>query len=101
MMKKRNIIVLISVGIIGWLSFSQADTHDEARKLRDQGDILPLETLLAKVRSEYPGKVIEVELEREYDNYHYEIEILDHEGRVWELKYDARNGELLNKELDD
>jgi uncharacterized membrane protein YkoI len=101
MMKKRYIIGLMSAAILGWLSFSQADTHDEARKLRDQGDILPLETLLDKARTDYPGKVIEVELEHEYDNYLYEIEILDNDGRVWELKYNARNGELLNRELDD
>jgi uncharacterized membrane protein YkoI len=101
MMKKRNIIMLISAGIIGWLSLTQADTHDEARTLRDQGDILPLETLLDKVRTDYPGKVIEVELEREYGNYLYEIEVLDNNGKLWELKYDAHNGELINKELDD
>jgi uncharacterized membrane protein YkoI len=100
-MIRRNIIILLSAVIIGWLSLSQADTHDHAKALQEQGDILPLETILDNARKDYPGKVIEVELESEYGAYLYELEILDQQGKVWELEYDARSGELLKKELDD
>ncbi len=100
-MKKRTIFTLIAAGLIGSLSLTQADTHDEARKLRDQGDILPLETILENAAKDYPGKVIEVELESEYGGHQYELEVLDKDGKVWELKYDARSGELLKKELED
>jgi uncharacterized membrane protein YkoI len=100
-MKKRNIIILLTAGIIGWLSLSQASSYDDAKALQERGDILPLETILANASKDYPGKVIEVELESEYGAHLYELEILDKDGKVWELKYDARSGELLKKELDD
>ncbi len=100
-MKKRNMLIIIGAAIIGYLSLTQADTHDEARSLRDQGEILALETILERARKDYPGKVIEVELESEHGSYLYEIEILDKQGRVWELEYDARTGELVKQEQDD
>ncbi len=75
--------------------------HDRARRLVDEGQILPLESLLEQVRTERPGRVLEVELEEKRHGLIYEIEILDAEGRVWELKYDARTGELLEHEQED
>ncbi len=67
----------------------------EARQLLDSGKILPLEEILEKVRQKFPGKVLEVELEKEDQQIVYEIEILGSNGIVNEIYVDARTGELL------
>lgn len=76
-------------------------SHSEARKLRESGKILPLETIIEKAHAFRQGEVIDTELERDESMLVYEIEILDDQGRVWELELDATNGELLELELDD
>ena len=65
---------------------------EEVRQLRESGDIMPLEDLLRKIRADHPGRVIEIELEQEHDRYVYELEVVDDEGVVWELYFDAYNG---------
>lgn len=72
--------------------------HDTARGLREAGEIMPLETILERVRAVHPGHVLEVELEAEHGRRIYEIEILDQRGIVWEMKLDAATGERLETE---
>lgn len=72
--------------------------QDAARGLREAGEIVPLETILEKARGVRPGSILEVELEAERDRRIYEIEILDQRGIVWEMKFDAATGELLETE---
>ncbi|MCL5974349.1 MAG: PepSY domain-containing protein [Gammaproteobacteria bacterium] len=76
-------------------------SHSEARMLREAGKILPLETIIEKAKTYRKGEVIDTELERDDGMLIYEIEILDEQGRVWELEFDATNGDLLELELDD
>ncbi|MEW6330648.1 MAG: PepSY domain-containing protein [Pseudomonadota bacterium] len=71
------------------------ESQDEAKKLREAGDILPLEQILEKARQQQPGRVVETELERKSGRHVYEIKIVDEKDTVHELKYDAKNGELL------
>ena len=74
-----------------------AGSHDQARALREAGEILPLQEILQHL--DPPGqRVLEVELERKGDRYVYEMETVDEAGQVWELYFDARSGELLKRE---
>lgn len=75
--------------------------YSEARALREAGRILPLEQIIDIAKSFKPGKVIDTKLEEDDDIYQYEIEILDANGRVWEMEFDAASGELMELELDD
>lgn len=75
------------------------DGADYARDSVRNGEFVRLEHLLADAETRFPGRVIEVELDQDDDEY--EIEILMRDGRVVELKYDARNGRLLKVEIDD
>ena len=75
------------------------DTADYARDGVRSGEFVRLERLLVDAERRYPGRVIEVELDQDDDEY--EIEILMRDGRVVELKYDARSGRLLKVEIDD
>ncbi len=71
------------------------EEHMEARRLKEAGSILPLEQVLESVRTQLDGRILEVELEREHGRYIYEIELLEHNGRVRKMEIDAVSGELL------
>jgi len=77
-----------------------SDDHERARKLMEQGDILPLETILQKLPPN-EGRVLEVELEREHGQFVYEIEVLNTDGQVKEYIFNAMDGKLLGVENED
>ncbi len=77
------------------------DDHDRARRLRDADDILPLETLIERARTERPGRILELKLKEKKGRVLYEVELIDERGIVWELYFDARSGELLKSKQDD
>ena len=74
--------------------------QEVARELRAKGKILPLEQILKKAMVHRAGTVIEAEFEIEGSRFVYELEILDSNGVVWELEFDASTGELLKLERD-
>ena len=76
-------------------------SHKEARLLRESGKIIPLEQIIDIAKSLKAGEVIDSALEENDGRYQYEVEILDANGRVWEMEFDAAGGELLDLELDD
>jgi uncharacterized membrane protein YkoI len=51
--------------------------------------------MLENVRQSYPGKILEVELEKEHGRLIYEVEILSKDGVVTEVYIDARTGKFL------
>ncbi|WP_439535502.1 PepSY domain-containing protein [Methyloversatilis sp.] len=77
------------------------DDHIRARELSQRGEILSLEKISERAKAVRPGKLIDIDLERKRELWIYEVELLDDQGRVWEMKLDARNGELLKLEQDD
>lgn len=81
------------------LALASSD-HERARALLESGEILPLEQIVSSIRDTYPGRLLEVKLEQKQERLIYEIELLDSEGKVWELKLDAATGELLKREQD-
>lgn len=75
--------------------------RERVRELREAGAILPLETILERARAHRTGRILEAELERHRQGYVYEIEMLDAQGRVWELTLDAGSGVLLEDHRED
>jgi uncharacterized membrane protein YkoI len=77
------------------------DGHDRARQALEAGEVLPLRTILDKVERDYPGQVIDVELEREHENkrerWVYEVKVLRTGGALVKLKVDARDGTILGR----
>ncbi|MGE5516765.1 MAG: PepSY domain-containing protein [Bacteroidota bacterium] len=71
------------------------DDHDRARSAVQAGQVLPLRTILDNVARDYPGDVIETELEDMHGAPVYEIKLISPEGMVMKLVYDARDGTLL------
>lgn len=76
--------------------------HDEALRLRREGVVVSLQSLLdGPVAARYPGfRLLEAELEEDDGRYVYEIELLTATGAARELEFDARDGRLLQDKAD-
>ncbi len=70
----------------------------EAAALVKQGIIIPMKAVVAKAEKLKAGRLLEADLRKKKGLYVYEVEILDAAGIVWELKFNAANGELLKME---
>jgi len=77
---------------------SYADDQDLVLELRQSGEILPLEQILKISRQQQQGRILEVELEKERTGIIYELKVLADDGHVWELKVDAKSGDLIKRE---
>jgi uncharacterized membrane protein YkoI len=77
------------------------DDHEFAKRALEQGRALPLAAIIAKVRPQVPGKVIEVELEDEDGTLVYDLKVLSPQGRLQEIEVDAATGKILKIEDDD
>ena len=95
-----GVMLVVLAALAVGASWSIADDDRESAPL--PGEVAPLRELLALVQTKYPGRILEVELEQEEygdkDIWIYEIKILTHKGRVYELEYDAATLELLESE---
>jgi uncharacterized membrane protein YkoI len=100
-MTKVKILLVVTCMALLVGAVSADDDHLEARRLVEEGTIRPLEEILEGVENKQPGRILEVELEKEHGRYIYEIELLDDQGKVWEMEIDAENGEILKTELED
>ncbi len=103
---KHNGYIIISLLCLSFtlapIQVAQASKdHDKARFLREAGEIMPLEDILRELTRVYPGKVLEVELERKRGRIVYELEILNDAGEVHEFYIDAKTGRLLKIKRDD
>lgn len=76
-------------------------SHQEARRLVQEGRILPLAKILAHVDRKVPGEVLDVDLDLEDGAYVYELEILRPNGKVQEVEVDAKSGKIIDIEDDD
>jgi uncharacterized membrane protein YkoI len=94
--------LVLSAGVfLGDSAFQLAKIDaEEARELKQSGQIMSLETLIAQLRQDYPGQIIEIELDDRDDRYVYDIELVDDEGVVIELRIDAATGEVLRYKKD-
>lgn len=77
------------------------DDHEHARQAVQAGQVLPLRTVLERLEREHPGQVLEVELERDGDRWHYEIKLLQPDGRLLKLLLDARTADVLRSKRRD
>ncbi|MCR0982345.1 PepSY domain-containing protein [Roseomonas populi] len=71
------------------------DDHDRARAALAAGEIRPLTEILAGVERRYVGRVIETDLDRDDGRWIYEFKLLPPTGRMFELRVDAANGNVL------
>lgn len=71
--------------------------HERARQALETGRILPLRTILEKIENQFPGQVLEVELESKNEQWIYELKILQSAGKVIKLKVDAQDASIIKR----
>ncbi len=98
---KRILTAMLVIGLCLAGRVGAGDGYMEARRLVSEGKILPLQKILDDLRQFQKGQVLEVEFDSDHSRMIYEIEILDAQGTVWELKVDAVSGEIIEQELED
>ena len=84
-------------------AYADREDHERARKALEAGEVLPLKTILDRVEQNFPGQVMDVELERERvggrERWIYEIKVLRTGGALVKLKLDARDGSVLVNQI--
>ncbi len=91
-----SLVLSLVLASPGALADRQGDDHERARAAVRAGEIMPLAELLERLQRGHPGKVLEIELEREEGRWIYEIKLLQSNGRLLKLELDARTAELLD-----
>lgn len=84
--------------------FADSD-HDRARHALQAGEVLPLGTILERVEREVPGKILDVELDRDKDDglvrWVYKVKVLSADGTLLKLKVDGKSGALISRKRKD
>jgi uncharacterized membrane protein YkoI len=76
-------------------SASDSRDHERARAAVEAGQVLPLPTLLERLRRTHPGQVLELELERDDGRWIYEVKLLQANGQLLKLDVDAATAQVL------
>ncbi len=97
-MKMVTALLLVSSCVIQ--SAIADDDMERVRQLRFSGVILPLSDILKNIEQQYPGTLLEVELEDEHNGLVYEIEMLGQDQVIRHLEVDASTGKVKLKEHD-
>ncbi len=97
-MKQMRSLFGIVLAIFAFVAQGGEYDHDLVKRLREAGEIVALEQITQDVRKRYAGRIIEIEFERKYGRYVYEIGVLEAQGRYREFYYDAANGQFLEEE---
>ncbi len=85
----------LAAGVLLPAGADERRDHDRARAAMKAGEALPLQDVLENVQRNYPGEVLEVELEREDGRWVYELKLLQPGGRLLKLDVDARTAVVL------
>ena len=75
------------------------DARDEDRALHavQKGEILPLGRVIASLHDAIPGEISGVELENENGRWIYEFKVISAEGRMLEVRVNAKTGQVIGK----
>lgn len=98
-MRKRLRALVLLIGLLPMAAWAGLN-HNEVRRLREQGRIVPLARILREAARRQPGRVIEVGVDKERQRYIYDVEVLDRNGQVWLLRFDAATGAFLGRRKD-
>lgn len=76
------------------------DDSARMRELLASGVIKPVEPMIDALGIRPAPRILEIEFEHHHGAYRYEVELLDKEGRVHEIRFDAASGEILQREIE-
>lgn len=93
--------VFFILALLAGPALADDDGQDRARRALQAGEILPLSDILAAAEAARPGRVIELELERDDGRWIYELELVTREGRLYEMEIDAATATVLELEREE
>tara|TARA_R110001606_G_scaffold395664_2_gene568409 strand:+ start:23065 stop:23358 length:294 start_codon:yes stop_codon:yes gene_type:complete len=88
--------VFLSISLLSPLLMADDDS-DRARILLERGQIISIDHLLTNIRQHGDWQILELELDEYHDRLIYEVELLDQQGTVHKLNYDAKTGQELTR----
>ena len=92
---RRLLLALALAGAGQALHADGPEDHELARQALEQGQVLPLRSVLDKIEREHQGQVLKIEFERDDGRFVYKIRLLQSDGRMAKLKVDAMDGRVL------
>lgn len=72
--------------------------HDRARRAVEQGEALPLSTILAHLGPDLGGEVVGVSFEEEAGSWAYEFMVIGPTGHLMDVLVDARSARVIGRE---
>jgi len=103
MPRRSRSIVFLAAALTSAISTFAADSEQttvDVQRAQKAGEVLPQEQIIQRAKAQHPGNVTEIELDHERGRYVYEVDITDDAGTKTEMKFDAKTGELISKEVD-
>lgn len=101
----QRVALCVAFLVLGSQAGVAGDDHDRARQALEAGEVLPLRSILERVERDYPGQVLDVELERSHEKnqerWVYEVKVLRAGGVLVKLKVDARDGAIIGRKFKD
>jgi uncharacterized membrane protein YkoI len=97
----KHLALILCLSLIAAPALADRDDHDRARLALQAGEILPLAEILAAAEAARPGRVIEIELERDDGRWIYELELVSPDGFLYEMEIDAASGTILEVEREE
>lgn len=91
----RPAVLMLLAALAGPALGDERRDHEMAREALAAGQILPLRTVLERIRPDFPGEALEVELEEKSGLWVYKVKVLRADGGVSKLRLDARDASLL------
>lgn len=78
------------------------DDHEEMMATINAAGLIPIEQASEKALAAKPGKIVDAELdERTWPKgWDYEFEIIDADGREWDVDVNAKSGEVVKVKRD-
>jgi uncharacterized membrane protein YkoI len=92
----KAIAFAASLAVLSSPVFADDDDVAEAKAIAAAAGLLSIEQATEKALQAKPGTVIEVEIEKRTwpQGWDYEFEIIDAEGKEWDVDVDAKTGEV-------
>jgi uncharacterized membrane protein YkoI len=103
--RTQSIVSTLVAAALGatMLQAAPGSPSDDAARVRAavaHGEVLPLPRILSVAQQRVRGEILKVELEEAEHLLVYEVKMLTPDGRVRELKIDARGGRVLKVQDD-
>ena len=88
---------LLAAALLNVPAIASDKDHDRAREALKAGQVMPLRTVLESLEREYPGQVLDIEIEEEHGRLIYEVKLLQSDGRLIKLELDAKTATVLSR----